>query len=145
MKLSIPAKLFLAILAACALVLVVNGIAERFSFERVFLSYLNEQGVQRMEQLAVRVENEYRRHGDWQFLRGKPDAWFQLVWPPSTDTKEAWSRPPPFPDQTGVILRIALFDEQDRRLLGNPAAAAPGAKSEEHPPELHSLLRTTYA
>src|SRR3546814_13336786 len=80
-----------------------------------------------MEQLAVRVENEYRRHGDWQFLRGKPDAWFQLVWPPSTDTKEAWSRPAPFPDQTGVILRIALFDEQDSRLLGTPAAAAPGA------------------
>ena len=37
MKPSIPTRLFLAVLSACAVVLAVNGVAERFSFERVFL------------------------------------------------------------------------------------------------------------
>ncbi|MCW5621235.1 MAG: sensor histidine kinase efflux regulator BaeS [Burkholderiales bacterium] len=126
MKLSIPTKLFLAVLTACALVLVVNGIAGRLSFERAFLGYLNEQGVQRMQEIAVRLASEYRRHGNWEFLRGKPEVWFQLVRPRTMNTDGKWDQPPPLSDQTGVILRLALFDEQDQRLLGNPAAAAEG-------------------
>lgn len=76
MKLSIPTRLFLAVLSACAVVLAVNGVAERFSFERVFLRYLNEQGVQRMQQLAGVVASEYRMHGSWDFMRASPDEWF---------------------------------------------------------------------
>ncbi|MFT3801852.1 MAG: sensor histidine kinase efflux regulator BaeS [Burkholderiaceae bacterium] len=127
MKPSIPAKLFLAVLAACALVLAVNGIAGRLSFERAFLDYLNEQGVQRMQQIAVRLAGEYRRQGGWDFLRGRPEAWFPLLRPSDRDGDEPRDRPPPLSDQTGVILRLALFDEHGERLLGNPAAAAADA------------------
>lgn len=73
MKPSIPTRLFLAVLSACAVVLAVNGVAERFSFERVFLQYLNEQG---MQQLATVVAGEYRSHGSWDFMRADPDEWF---------------------------------------------------------------------
>lgn len=76
MKPSIPTRLFLAVLSACAVVLAVNGVAERFSFERVFLQYLNEQGMQRMQQLATVVAGEYRSHGSWDFMRADPDEWF---------------------------------------------------------------------
>ncbi|MFT4266200.1 MAG: sensor histidine kinase efflux regulator BaeS [Xenophilus sp.] len=124
MKLSIPAKLFLAVLTACALVLAVNGIAGRLSFERAFLDYLNEQGVQRMQQIAVRLEAEYRSHGNWEFLRGKPEAWFQLLRPSELEAEEAMNQSPPLSDQSGVILRLAVFDGQDQRVLGNPSAAS---------------------
>lgn len=120
MKLDIRAKLFLAVLAACATVLAVNGIAARISFERAFLGYLNEQGVQRMQEMIPRLASEYRRHGGWAFLHEGPQAWFRLTMPPGLD--RAPDRPPPVSDQTGVVPRLALLDADGGRLIGNPAA-----------------------
>lgn len=127
MKPNIAAKLFLTVLSACALVLVVNGVAGRLSFERTFLDYLNEHGMLRMEQITPRLASEYKRHGDWEFLRAKPNAFFDIARPQTMDEKEPWSQPPPLSDQTGIILRLALLDENGQRVLGNPAAATKGA------------------
>jgi two-component system sensor histidine kinase BaeS len=126
MKLSIPTKLFFAVLSACTIMLVVKGVAERISFERVFLDYINEQGVQRMEQIADSLASEHRKYGNWEFLRGKPDMWFQLVRPEARNSDRLQDHPP-VSDQTGVIMRLALFDEQGQRLLGNPAAVGKDA------------------
>lgn len=54
MKLGITAKLFLAILAACVAVLLINGIAVQAFVKRQFLDYLNEQGVERMQETLPR-------------------------------------------------------------------------------------------
>ena len=50
-KPGITAKLFLAILASCVLVAMAMGLASRLTFNRGFLGYLNDQGVERMDAL----------------------------------------------------------------------------------------------
>ena len=123
MKPGITLKLFLAILAACALVLAVSGVMGRFLFERAFLGYLNDQGVERMREVLPEIVSGYRRHGGWDFVRGNPDAWFALMRPSIADG-DPMLRVPPVSDQTGAIPRMALLDAEGRRLIGNPAAGA---------------------
>lgn len=120
-------RIFLSMLFACALVLAVNSVAGRMGFERAFLGYINEQGVQRMQQIALRAASAYRQHGSWAFLEGAPSAWGQIIRPPGFRINVPANQPLPVSDQTGVVLRMALFDAQDRRLLGNPAAHVPEA------------------
>lgn len=128
MKLSIFTKLFIAMLSACALTLAVNGVAARFSFERAFLNYLNEQSVQRMQQIAVLLAGEYRAQGSWEFMRGNPGALFDLLRPPPRgNVGQVPDRPPPLFDQTGLMMRLAVLDEQGRRIFGNPSAAREGS------------------
>ncbi|MFT4190275.1 MAG: sensor histidine kinase efflux regulator BaeS [Comamonas sp.] len=116
------AQLFLAILAACAVVLTANGIASRLSFERDFMGYLNEQGLQRMREVLPRVAQAYREHGNWDFLRGQPQAWFELMRPErqAGQTDPSAMRAPSVSDQTGAVPRFALLDAQGRWLAGNP-------------------------
>lgn len=123
MKFGITAKLFCAILAACALVLVINGVATRIVFERGFLGYLNDQGISRLEHLLPRLQGEYARHGDWEFVRGHPDVWFTLLRPSEAEEIDIESRVPPVSDQSGAVFRFALLDAQGHRIAGNPAVA----------------------
>lgn len=127
MKLNTVTRIFLSMLSACAVVLAVSGIFGRVSFERAFLQYLNEQSVQRMQQIAVTAAAEYQQHGSWAFLQGKPEAWFQIVHQHRGKPGDLLGWPPPVSDQAGVILRMALFDETGEQVLGNPAAAMQGA------------------
>ncbi|TBV08373.1 sensor histidine kinase efflux regulator BaeS [Stutzerimonas kirkiae] len=120
MKLGITAKLFLAVLASCAIVLLVNGIAAHISFQRSFLGYLNEQGLERMETVLPRLEDSYRQHGGWDFLRGDLEAWFTLM-RPSPDPARALTGPP-VSDQTGAVPRFALLDRTYTQVVGNPGA-----------------------
>lgn len=122
MKLNTATRIFLSLLFACALVLAVNGIAGRISFERAFLGYINQQGVQRMQQIAVSAAAEYQVHDGWGFLEGNPQAWFRLIHPPGVNPGRAPRQPPPVSDLAGVIPRLALFDAQGRRMIGNPEA-----------------------
>lgn len=127
MKLGTPAKLFLLVLAACAVVLAVNGVVGRYLFERGFLGYLNEQGESRMREVLPRVEAAYARHGDWDFLRGDRDAWFDMLRPPAS-THEGALRAPSVSDQTGAIPRLAAMDLQGQYLAGNPQARLDGIR-----------------
>lgn len=125
MSLSIPAKFFLAILAACALVLVVNNLMARSAFERNFLGYLNDQGVERMREVMPRIEDGYRRNGSWEFVRGHPEVWFTML---RLRRGDGTPMPavPPVSDQTGAVPRLALLDAAGLRVIGN-ASAGPDA------------------
>ncbi|KPC54408.1 sensor histidine kinase efflux regulator BaeS [Amantichitinum ursilacus] len=118
MKLGITAKLFIAILASCAVVLLVNGVAARISFQRGFLGYLNEQGVERMQEVMPHIQAAYRQHGSWQFLHGDMEAWFHLM-RPDPDPGRALTGPP-VSDQTGAVPRFGLLDTQYQQVVGNP-------------------------
>ncbi|SEM26571.1 two-component system, OmpR family, sensor histidine kinase BaeS [Pseudoxanthomonas sp. GM95] len=120
MKFGITAKLFCAVLAACAVVLVVNGVATRIAFERGFMGYLNDQGTGRMEHLLPRLQAEYARHGSWDFVRGKPDVWFTLMRPSEVEIGDFDLRAPPVSDQSGAVFRFALLDADGKRVIGNP-------------------------
>ncbi|KAB7764311.1 sensor histidine kinase efflux regulator BaeS [Xanthomonas maliensis] len=124
MKFGITAKVFCAILAACALVLLINGVGTRIGFERGFLGYLNDQGIGRMERLLPRLQSEYARHGDWNFVRGHPEIWFDLLRPDDPEGIDADQRTPPVSDQSGAVFRFALLDAQGHRIAGNPSVAA---------------------
>ncbi|MBO9880604.1 sensor histidine kinase efflux regulator BaeS [Xanthomonas sp. D-109] len=118
MKLGLTAKLFLAILAACVTVLLINGLAVQAFVKRQFLDYLNEQGVERMQEALPRVRAEYARHGNWEFVRDNPDVWFVLMRPERGPGPPR--RAPPISDQTGAVFRFALLDQDFKSLIGNP-------------------------
>jgi two-component system sensor histidine kinase BaeS len=120
MRLGITAKLFSAVLASCAVVLLVYGVTAEISFQRGFLGYLNEQGSQRMETVLPRLENAYRLHGNWDFLRGDVRGWFALL-PPEHDPARK-KIGPPISDQTGATNRFALLNPAYEVVIGHPAA-----------------------
>src|SRR5437879_8442165 len=65
----ITLKLFLAILAASAAAAAAMAVATRLSFQSGFLGYLNQVEAQRLDALTATLAAEYRRHGDWGFVR----------------------------------------------------------------------------
>src|SRR5712692_1140180 len=70
MRPGITFKLFLAILAASAAAAAAMAVATRLSFQSGFLGYLNQVEAQRLDALAAKLADEYRRSGDWSFLHG---------------------------------------------------------------------------
>lgn len=147
-KPGITAKLFLAILASCVLVAMAMGLASRLTFNRGFLGYLNDQGVERMEALLPALASTWQVQGGWHCFRGNPRQWFRLLRPgglsrvaqtdadcgtdrerPSADPEAPPSPRPPGPpplesDLTGVNLRLALLDEQRAFVAGNSQVGA---------------------
>src|SRR5207302_1842609 len=69
MRPGITLKLFLAILAASAAAAAAMALATRLSFQSGFLGYLNQVDAQRLDALTASLAAEYRRHGDWSFVR----------------------------------------------------------------------------
>ncbi len=120
MKLGITAKLFIAILAACAAVLLVNGVTVQIFLKRTFLDYLNEQGIERMMETMPRIRAGYASHGNWDFVRDNPDAWFVLMRPERRP--DLPQRAPPVSDQTGAVFRFALLDRNYNVVIGNSDA-----------------------
>jgi len=121
MRISITAKLFLAVLATAALVALAMGVAARWSFTRNFLGYLNEQAVKRMEAAMPNVEAAYRRHGNWEFLRTNRAQWIALIrtvpgQEPSAVGDLGSGRP--VSDLTGALLRLTLLDAERRVVTG---------------------------
>lgn len=117
MKPGITAKLFVAILAACATVLLVNALTSHLYMKRMFMDYLNEQGIERMMEVMPRVRSGYAQRGDWGFIRDNPDAWFLLMRPEKRNAMPL--RAPPFSDQTGAVFRFAVLDADYRVVIGN--------------------------
>jgi two-component system sensor histidine kinase BaeS len=79
MKLRITAKLFLTVLASCLVVMLAMGVAMRHSIEQGFLEYVKEREAQRISTLSELLQDAYREHGGWDFLRGNRDAWTALL------------------------------------------------------------------
>lgn len=128
MKLGITFKLFIAILAASILAAAAMGVGSHLSFQRGFVGYLNEQGLQRLDDLTPLLVKEYRQSGGWDHLRENRRAWFTLLRPPRPANlagNGVQSRQLPMPPEselTGTAQRIALLDADFQRVNGNPAA-----------------------
>jgi len=108
-KAGIALKFFLAILLAAAVAAAAMAIATRSSFQSGFLGYLNQVDAQRLDELAGRLATEYRRSGNWDFVR---DDYAKL---------RALALPPP------TVPRLALIDAKGETVLGNAELAAEGA------------------
>lgn len=117
MKISIGAKLFLAVLAACAVVIVLQSLIMRASFQRGFIGYLNDQGLQSMQEVRPRLAAAYRQHGSWDFLVQDVSYWFGVIKPRGASGDPAPRLTPA--DETGAIIRMGLLDARLRRIAGN--------------------------
>src|SRR5258706_5139276 len=109
MRLGITFKLFLAILAACPLAAAAMAVATRLSFQSGFFGYLNQVETQRLDTLVSSLADEYRRRGDWSFVRGDYGKLRELAVGPQS-----------------IPQRLTLLDAQRRPVVGNPDLA-PGA------------------
>lgn len=121
MRIRIATKLFLTVLAACAIVLLVQAVTMRISFQRAFLGYLNEQASRSMEEALPYLTAGYRKHGDWEFIRGDFRRWIEVIRPQALD---AGIPRISAADQTGASVRMGLLDTQLRRVNGNPQIGA---------------------
>lgn len=79
MKLHIRYRIFLAMLAATAVVVLSMSLIAQWSFNRGFLQYVNTLEVDRLETLAQELEQEYAYQGNWNFLRDQPVNWLRLM------------------------------------------------------------------
>lgn len=134
---TISTRLFLAILAILTVVVAGIGLVTRWSFERGFIGYLNEQALARTAEVLPRVQQAYAQRGSWDFLRHDRQAWFSLMRPaglpelkggPTAGTSSTAASdsghnsdplpPPPSSDLTGAIVRVGLLDAQQQYVAG---------------------------
>lgn len=120
LRVGLSTRLFLAILATAVLAVLLVGAATRWNFERVFLGYLNGLAVERVPFVLSRLGRAYAEQGQWDFLRGAPGPWFDIVRPVVGEELPKVEEPGDFlrSDLTGGILRLGLLDAQLQRVAG---------------------------
>lgn len=126
LSLSLPTKLFAAVLATAMAVALAMGLAAQINLNRDFLGYLNEQAVGRLELARVSVTAGYRENGgSWDFLREQPLLWGPLLRPRVPEDQAPAVKASPA-DLTGATRRFTLLDANRQRIAGfvNPSSNA---------------------
>src|SRR5262249_12435370 len=86
------------------------AVATRLSFQSGFFGYLNQVEAQRLDTLVSSLADEYRRRGDWEFLRGDYSRLRELAIGPQA-----------------IPQRLTLLDAERRTVVGNPQLAPDAA------------------
>ena len=79
MKLNVTHRVFLAILAANAIIVLCMFLIMQMSMDRGFLKYVNQLEQNRMDRLAEKLGKAYSVHGEWELLRKTPDTISRLI------------------------------------------------------------------
>jgi len=79
MKLHVTYRVFLAILAANAIIVLSMFLIMQWSMDRGFLRYVNQLEQNRMERLATKLGKVYGVSRDWEFIQKSPDTISQLI------------------------------------------------------------------
>lgn len=82
MHFKITPKLFFALSVTILIVVTIMLLMIRFSFHRGFLDYVNRSEFRQIDQVVERLQEEYRIHGSWDFLKSNGQVWRQLAWSP---------------------------------------------------------------
>lgn len=135
LKVGIKYRLFLAMLAGTATVVLCMWLIMQWSINRGFLRYVNTLEQERLEILATELEQAYAERGSWDFLRDEPITWLRLMvrtLPPGlADPEELrrrerrlerWLEREPRPPEPGQRPRPLTFE---RRVLLLDAARQP--------------------
>ncbi|WLI77710.1 two-component system sensor histidine kinase BaeS [Kosakonia sp. H02] len=133
----ITAKLFLAILTTCIVLLITMHWAVRISFERGFIDYIKRGNEQRLQMLSDSLADQYSQHGNWQFLRNNDRVIFQILRsferdndhpegrPGGPDDEPRFPGPPgPPPPPHGWRTQFWVVDQNSKVLVG-PRAPVP--------------------
>jgi len=121
-RIGVRGKLTAAMLAVTVVAVAAMGVVTRYAFDRGFVNYVNEQGVEKLESLQPRLAAGYAENGSWDFLMSSVTIWFEIVGYPGGHTEV----PPigaPIPpdvavDVTGTSLRMVLLDSERRFVIG---------------------------
>ncbi|SCB96565.1 two-component system sensor histidine kinase BaeS [Kosakonia oryziphila] len=119
----ITAKLFLAILTTCIVLLVIMHWAVRISFEHGFIDYIKRGNEQRLQMLSDTLAEQYAQHGDWQFLRNNDRMIFDIL--------RSFERDNNHEDDRADRPEQAM---QRNRTMGDNGRAAQGMESYDPPP-----------
>lgn len=79
MKLNVTHRVFLAILAANAIIVLCMFLIMQRSMDRGFLKYVNQLEQSRMDRLAAKLGRAYGAQRSWEFLRNSPDTIARLI------------------------------------------------------------------
>jgi len=149
--LGITARLYLAMFVLSVAAVVAAAAASWLSFNRNFIGYLNQQDAERMTAMLPRLQDAWREHGSWDYLRDNRKGWFELMRPPRAETAEAAPHPgadaaptaangnvdernpshdseperwrsPPNSELVGVLFRARLLDARRNIVAGNRQA-----------------------
>ena len=93
MRLNVTHRVFLAILAANAIIVLCMLLIMQWSMDRGFLKYVNQLEQNRMERLATKLGRAYGESRGWEFIQKSPDTVSQLI----GETIAESSPPPPPP------------------------------------------------
>ena len=102
MKISITAKLFLAIVTAASLAVISMVLVMQWNLSRGFLRFVNMTEKTSVSRLAGRLEEGYRDKRNWDFVRHDPERWRQLVissLPEQGPLPREEREPPPGPER----------------------------------------------
>lgn len=122
-RFGLRSKLAAGVLAVSVAAVVGMGMATRLAFDRGFVDYLNARGTTQLETLQPRIAAKFENNGSWDFLLTSPTVWFSIVGLPG-GIDEVPPPGSPFPenafvDITGTSLRVALYDDQRRFIIGS--------------------------
>jgi two-component system sensor histidine kinase BaeS len=137
MRLNVTHRVFLAILAANAIIVLCMFLIMQWSMDRGFLRYVNQLEQNRMERLATKLGKAYGVSGSWGFIQKSPDTLTQLIGEtisespapaPSSaanESKEPLKLPDPSPNRRFYRFerRIVVLDAKRSAVFGssNPA------------------------
>ena len=91
-RLNVTHRVFLAILAANAIIVLCMFLIMQWSMDRGFLGYVNQLEQNRMERLATKLGRTYAISGDWSVLQTSPDTMSRLIGETITESP---APPPP--------------------------------------------------
>ncbi|MCP4700421.1 MAG: HAMP domain-containing protein [Gammaproteobacteria bacterium] len=136
-KFGIFSKLFLALLAATAAIVISMAVSVNWSFRHGFVDYLHQVEVEHLENLVQALERKYAEHGDWTFLRSNRRQWRRILHEVLGD-KRPFSLPPELFNE-----KFPPFPDADRAPWGPPPDGKHRHKRRRHrpPPALRMLIR----
>ncbi len=142
-------RLFLAFAVLSGAALLAFAVWQEHTFRASFVGYLDEVNKQRLAPSVARLSAAYAQHGDWDFLRGDPIQFIDLIEPlphgfhgarvigldhgpppPPPDGPGGPNAPPPGhpPHGPDFIARLALVDSNGAFIAGNPRIGSDAAE-----------------
>jgi two-component system, OmpR family, sensor histidine kinase BaeS len=104
-------KLFLAIAGGTAALALAAYLVFSWSFDRGFVSYVNQADEARLQPLLERLAEGHAREGGWSWVAEDRRRWFELL-------RETLGVPP-----LTIDPRLMLFDVAGAQVIGRPEAA----------------------
>ncbi len=103
MNLKFRHKVFLGFLLNSLAIIVCMFLIGRHFSVRNFEEYVGKVEMEKLDELALTLSQEYQRNGNWDFVRENPGHWLQLKWfgpghPRHIEEAPVFPPPPPPPD-----------------------------------------------